>query len=46
MKKLGKLVCVRCGWEWIPKKLDPRTCPYCKSYTWRASDREKSSVLS
>lgn len=26
-----KLCCLRCGYEWYPKKEIVRICPYCKS---------------
>ncbi len=32
-----KLKCVKCGYEWIPRKdpKDIRECPNCKSRRWR-----------
>ena len=35
--KLGtKLKCLRCGWEWIPRKADVKQCPNrkCHSIYW------------
>ncbi len=29
--KLKKIKCVRCGWEWKPRKEDVRQCPKCKT---------------
>ncbi len=30
--QLGKkLKCLRCGYEWIPRKEDVRICPDCKT---------------
>jgi hypothetical protein len=26
--------CLRCGYEWEPRKVSPRQCPYCKSPQW------------
>lgn len=23
--------CVKCGYEWAPRKPDPKSCPRCKS---------------
>ncbi len=27
--------CQRCGYEWEPRKANPKECPNCKSYGWR-----------
>ena len=35
---LPKLSCKRCGYKWIPRKVEIRICPKCKSPYW---DREK-----
>lgn len=34
--KIKKLKCLRCGWEWIPRKTDVRQCPNkkCHSNLW------------
>ena len=32
--KIKKLKCLRCGWEWAPRKTDVRICPKCKSAWW------------
>lgn len=29
-----KLKCMKCGWEWIPRKVDVRQCPKCKTAYW------------
>jgi predicted Zn-ribbon and HTH transcriptional regulator len=30
-----QLQCKRCGYKWIPRKLDkPRECPDCKNRYW------------
>ncbi len=26
--------CLRCDHSWVPRKLDVRVCPQCKSYLW------------
>ena len=35
------LRCARCGYEWFPRKVEPRKCPRCKSPYW---DRERKST--
>ncbi len=34
--KINKIKCKRCGYEWVPKKEDVRTCanPKCRSVYW------------
>jgi len=32
--KLPKLKCLRCNWEWFPKKEEVRRCPKCGSPYW------------
>lgn len=40
--KLLKLKCKRCGHQWIPRKIEVRICPKCKSPYWdRARRNEK-----
>jgi hypothetical protein len=24
--------CLRCGYQWLNKKLEPKQCPHCKQY--------------
>lgn len=31
---IPKLICLRCGHEWTPKKKEIRQCPHCKSVWW------------
>ena len=28
------LHCLRCNWQWFPRKADPKVCPKCKSAWW------------
>jgi len=28
--------CKKCGESWDTHKVDPRVCPFCKSYSWKA----------
>ena len=28
------LTCQRCGYRWLPRKLDVRQCPRCRSVRW------------
>ena len=32
--KLVKLHCLRCHWDWFPKKEEINQCPHCKSKYW------------
>jgi predicted Zn-ribbon and HTH transcriptional regulator len=32
--KLEKLECKRCGYLWIPRKIEIRQCPKCKTAYW------------
>lgn len=32
--KIYTLKCQRCGKEWVPRKVDVRLCPRCKSPFW------------
>lgn len=47
--KLRELKCLRCGHEWLPRKIDVRICPRCKSAYWdtpkegRNGDSKKAS---
>ena len=31
---LPKFKCLRCGHEWIPRKIEPKKCPKCNSPYW------------
>lgn len=32
--KLTQIECKRCGYKWLPRKIDVRQCPKCKSPYW------------
>ena len=32
--KLVKVRCSKCGYEWVPRVPDPRSCPKCGSLRW------------
>jgi hypothetical protein len=37
IKEVTKQKCLRCEYEWEPRKENPediRACPKCKSYSW------------
>lgn len=40
--------CRLCGYEWEPRIKQPKACPRCKRYDWKAADvrGEGGSVLS
>jgi len=43
--KINKIKCKRCGYEWVPKQEEVRTCanPKCRSVYW---DKERKNVKS
>lgn len=35
MTRINSLKCLRCGAEWLPRKVEkPATCPKCRSPYW------------
>jgi predicted Zn-ribbon and HTH transcriptional regulator len=38
--KLQKLKCIKCGYEWTPRKEDVRQCPDCKTAYWDKKKQE------
>ena len=34
MIELQKLLCRKCGHEWLPRTPQPKKCPRCSSYKW------------
>lgn len=32
--------CPKCGYEWIPRKPNPKACPMCKQYLARMKPKE------
>ncbi len=35
----NNLKCLRCGYEWLPRKEDVRICPACKTARWDEAKR-------
>lgn len=35
------IICKRCGWEWISRKVKPVCCPRCKSYEYDKPKKEE-----
>lgn len=31
----GMIWCFNCGWNWKPRKENPKSCPRCKTYKWK-----------
>ncbi len=31
---LKALKCKHCGYEWVPRKPNPKECPFCKNRAW------------
>jgi len=40
-----KLECKRCGHKWIPRKVEVRICPKCKSPYWDRGRKVKDAAL-
>lgn len=38
---MKSLKCKKCGWEWLPRVLNVKACPRCKSHYWNTSKIEK-----
>jgi predicted Zn-ribbon and HTH transcriptional regulator len=36
-----KCKCRRCGYEWVPKVINPKQCPFCHSMKWNKPKGEK-----
>lgn len=36
MKAPQDCKCSKCGYEWTAKVEDPKSCPSCKQYNWKA----------
>ncbi len=41
MPMVIKLICQRCGYEWVPRVNDVRQCPRCKTIYWDKPKKEK-----
>lgn len=41
MQKINKLTCKRCFHKWVPRKIDVRQCPKCKSAFWNTKGKTK-----
>jgi Zn finger protein HypA/HybF involved in hydrogenase expression len=39
--KINSLKCMRCEHQWVPRQIDVRICPKCKSPYW---DRKKEDT--
>ena len=33
--KMEKCKCLKCGYEWAIRTLNPKQCPRCKRYDWK-----------
>lgn len=38
---ISKLICERCGHEWVPRVLTVKTCPSCRSPYWDTPKQTK-----
>ncbi len=41
--KVMKLICERCGHEWVPRGNIIKTCPMCRSPYWDTPKQEKQT---
>jgi len=39
--KIVRVKCQKCGHEWIPRVVDPRSCPSCGSLRWDEPKKDK-----
>ena len=39
---MEKRKCKRCGFEWIPRIVNPKACPNCKRYDWDTKKENKN----
>lgn len=38
--------CQRCGYQWQPRAVQPKSCPACKSYKWNlAKDKPAKEIV-
>lgn len=42
--KIKKIKCKRCGYEWVPRTSEVRTCAKCRSSWWDKEKRIKRVV--
>jgi hypothetical protein len=35
----------QCGYEWTPRKQNPRKCPNCQGPLWRSPNRKKKKTV-
>lgn len=43
--KNPRLTCLRCGYEWVPRKVVPIACPRCKRYDWNVDKLKTDATL-
>lgn len=41
---INKLECKRCGHRWIPRHLDVRSCPHCRTTLWDVEKKVKENL--
>lgn len=39
--KLNEIQCKRCNHVWLPRKIDVRQCPKCRSVLWDITKEKK-----
>jgi predicted Zn-ribbon and HTH transcriptional regulator len=44
MEQLKMVKCKRCGYEWIARVAEPKTCSKCKSRLWNV-EPEKVEII-
>lgn len=41
--EIKMLKCKNCGWKWLPRKIDVRQCPKCRSLYWNDKKTPKTA---
>ena len=44
VKELKEFICLRCGFEWQPRVINPKSCPGCKSYIWNSEEKKDAKL--
>jgi len=45
LKSLKTLECKKCGHKWVPRRLQIKMCPRCKSIKWQKGKNVKKELL-
>jgi len=42
--RIQELTCLRCDYQWVPRVVDVRQCPHCKTLRWDTPKKEKKDA--